>query len=85
MLEDDKKPEDGQWSCWAWVNGPRTKKKNDGSTLISKELSHLRRASGKVAKNSINHERQISRKNATISTLNALHLMNWLHLWRNDT
>ena len=28
---------------------------------------------------------EISEKKAVTTTLNALHQMNWLHLWRNDT
>ena len=58
MPKDDKKPEDAQWGCWAWVNGLRTKEKNDGSTLISEDLGHLWKASRKVVENSANHERQ---------------------------
>ena len=49
--------EDGQWDYWARVNGPRTKEKNDGLALISEDLGHLGRDSGKVAENSVNHER----------------------------
>ena len=28
---------------------------------------------------------EISRKKAATTTLNLLHLMNWPHLWKNDT
>ena len=44
MSEDEQKLEDGQRDCWAWVNGQRTKEKNNGSVLISEELGHLGRA-----------------------------------------
>ena len=45
MPKDEQKPEDGQWDCWACINGLRTKEKNNGSALIFEELGHLRRVS----------------------------------------
>jgi len=36
-VEDYNVPEDDQWDCWAWVNGPSIKERNDGSALISKD------------------------------------------------
>ena len=38
---------------------------------------------GNSAKSTIKEE--ISGKKAIITTLNALHQMNWSHLWGNDT
>ena len=49
MPKDNNMLEDGQWDCWAWVNGPRIGEKNDGSALISEDLGHLRKSPGKVA------------------------------------
>ena len=47
MPEDKQKPEDGQRDCYAWVNGPRTKEKNNGLALIFEEPGHLGRALGR--------------------------------------
>ena len=41
---DKQKPKDGQRDHWAWVNGPRTKEKNNVLSLISEEPGHLGRA-----------------------------------------
>ena len=40
-------PKDGQRDCLAWVNGPRTMEKNNGSAVFLEEPNHLRSALGR--------------------------------------